>query len=273
MEKTKMDHEKLYRLIQTIAVIGMFASVALAIMMSFNVLKYSAAMLSLVLVILVVSISCMMVLPWVKQLSKSEFKILCYVMFGLTAFSCVLWAADIIVGVKIADAVKAENAAQLLGQLKFLQISLFLTFQIVVANSVASCVVKYRKTMVAFQVITYISNLYIDLYGSIALFCVKISNDGLSFANNVSFISNKISIMFAVMALAFVIISNWVVKRMDKRRQRDALAPMFEDDKKQNQAGEKTVQQKLKELKEMLDNNLISEEEYAKKRDDLINQL
>ena len=60
---------------------------------------------------------------------------------------------------------------------------------------------------------------------------------------------------------------------MDKCRQLDALALMFEDDKKQNQAGEKTVQQKLKELKEMLDNNLISEEEYTKKRDDLINQL
>lgn len=273
MEKSKMNNEKLYRLIQTIAVIGIFVTVALAIMMSFKVINYTSVTLSIVLIVLIVSVSCMMVLPWVKQHSKGEFKILCYVMFALTAFSCVLWVADIIVGVKMADAVKAENTQQLLGQLKFLQISLFLTFQIIVANSIASCAVKYRKTMIAFQAITYISNLYIDFYGSYALWFVKIGNDGLSFASNYGFLTNKISIMFAVMALAFVAISNGIIKRMDKRRQRDALAPMFDDNKKQNNIDEKSVQQRLKELKEMLDNNLISEEEYAKKRDELINQL
>ncbi len=273
MEKTKFNHEKLYRLIQTISVICMFASVALAIMMSFEFIKYSAAMLSLILIILVVSVSCMMVLPWVKQHSKGEFKILCYVMFGLIAFSCILWAIDIIVAVKIADAIKSENAELLLGQLKFLKISLIITFQVIVTSSIASCVVKYRKTMIAFQVITYVSNFYIDLYGTYALACVRIGNDGFAFTGNLTFLTNKISIMFAVMAFAFVIISNFVVKRMDKRRQREALAPMFDDDKPAKQKGEKSVQQKMKELKEMLDNNLISEEEYARKRDELIDQL
>ena len=273
MEKTKLSNEKLYRLIQTIAVVGMFASVALAILMSFEVLKYSAAMLALVLIILVVSASCMMALYWVRQLSRGDFKILCFVMFGLIAFSCILWAVDIIVCVKIADAIKAENAAALVGQLNFLKVSLILTFQIVVVNVIASCVVKYRKTMILFQVIMYVSNIFIDFYGTYALASVKLTNDGFSFTGNAKFLTNKYTIMFAVIAFAFVLISNFVVKSMDKRRMRESLAPMFGNDKAPQQDDGKSVQQKLKELKEMLDNNLISEEEYAKKRDELINQL
>ncbi len=276
MEKQKMSHEKLYRLIQTIAVIGLFASVALAIMMSFKVLPYSTATLSIVLVVLVISASCMMVLPWVKQLSKGEFKILCYVMFGVAAASCILWTADVIVGVNMVNTIQDSSSAAAISQLRFLKVSLILSFQFIVACSVASFVVKYRKTMVAFQVITYISNLYIDFYGSYALACIKITNDGLSFVGSTAFIGNKFAIMFAVMALAFVSISNAVIRSMDRRRQREALAPVFESQEKQTAAtalNGKSVQEKLKELKSMLDDKLITEEEYAKKRDELINQL
>ena len=276
MEKQKMSHEKLYRSIQTIAVICLFASVALAIMMTFKVLPYSTVMLAIVLIVLVISASCMMVLPWVKQLSKGEFKILCFVMFGVAAASCILWTADVIVGVNLASTIQDASSTVALSQLKFLKVSLILSFQFIVACSIASFVVKYRKTMIAFQVITYISNLYIDFYGSYALACVKVTNDGLTFVGSSAFITNKFAIMFAVMALAFVAISNAVIRSMDKRRQREALAPVFESQEKQTEANAsngKSVQEKLKELKSMFDNNLITEEEYAKKRDELINQL
>lgn len=284
MDKQKLSHEKVYRLIQTIAVICMFASVALAIMMAFQVIKYTPAILAIVLVILVISVSCMMVLPWVKQLSKGEFKVLCYVMFAIAAISCVLWTADVIVAVNLATTINKDVAnAVIFGQLRFIKISLIITFQLIVTSLIASFVVKYRKTMIAFQVITYISNLYIDFYGSYALTCVVSTNDGLQFIGNTNFITNKISIMFAVMALAFVTISNAVVRSMDKRKRRDALAPMFESQDKQDAQAStqstndvkdgKPVQQKLKELKNLLDNNLITEEEYAKKRDELIDQL
>ncbi len=271
MEKSK-NNEKLYRLIQTIAIVGMFVSVALVIMMGFEYIKYSSGMLALVLIILVVSVCCMMTLPWVKVLSKGEFKILCYVMFGLTAFSCILWIVDIIVGIKIADAIKAENAGLLIGQLRFLKISLIISFQIIVTNSIATFVVKYRKTMIAFQVVTYISQLFLDFYGSIALASVKIGNNGFEPIANAGFLSNKLTIMFAIMALAFVAISNGIIRNMDRRRQREGV-PMFGDDKLAKQKDDKSVQAQLKELKSLLDQNLITEEEYAKKRDDLINQL
>lgn len=278
MEKSK-NNEKLYRLIQTIAIVGMFVSVALVIMMGFEYIKYSSGMLALVLIILVVSVCCMMTLPWVKVLSKSEFKILCYVMFGLIGISFILWAIDIVVAINLIDAAKASNSNfNSVASLNFLKISLILTFQVVVATLVASCAVKYRKTMLIFQVITYISNAFIDFYGSYALACIKITKDGINFVGNTTFLTNKITVMFAVMALAFVIISNWIVKRMDKRKQRDALDPMYEDIGKKSKttapASEgKSVQAQLKELKSLLDQNLITEEEYAKKRDDLINQL
>lgn len=280
MEKQKVSHEKLYRFIQTIAIICMFASVGLAILMSFKYIEYSSATLAIVLVILVVSVSCMMVLPWIKQLSKGEFKILCYVMFALIGFSCILWAVDVVIGISIADAIVKSSNTKFVWQLNFLKISLILTFQIIVASSIASCVVKYRKSMIIFQVITYISNLFIDFYGTFALACMHITADGITFSSNIKFLTDKLTIMFAVMALSFVIISNWVVNRMERRRRRDALAPMF-DDFEQNQAkanvnqniSEKSIQQQLKDLKEMLANNLITEEEYARKRDELINKL
>lgn len=279
MEKSKFNHEKLYRLIQTIAIVCMFVSVALVIMMSFGTIKASSGMLAVVLIILVLSASCMTVLPWVKQLSKREFKILCYVMFGLIGVSFILWAIDIVVAINLIDAAKASNSEfNSVASLNFLKISLILTFQVVVATLVASCAVKYRKTMLIFQAITYISNAFIDFYGSYALACIKITKDGINFVGNTAFLTNKITVMFAVMALAFVIISNWIVKRMDKRKQRDALDPMYEDIGKKSKTTApategKSVQEQLKELKSLLDQNLITEEEYAKKRDDLINQL
>lgn len=274
MEKFK--HEKLYRIIQTISIIGMFVSAALAIAMIFYTQLYSPGLLATVLSILVVSVSCTTILPWIKQYSKGEYKILCYVMFAITIASCVLWIIDVIVGVTM---VSTETSS--LAQLRFLKVSLIITFQFVVASTIASFYIKYRKTMVAFQVITYISNLYIDFYGSYALACVRITNDGLKFVGNANFVTNKLAIMFAVIALSFVVISSVVIRSMDKRKQKDALAPMFGSQENQPKVAQnntqqndgKSVQEKLKELKSMLDSNLITEEEYAKKRDELIDQL
>lgn len=271
MEKFK--HEKLYRAIQTISIIGMFVSAALAIAMIFYTQLYSAGLLATLLSILVISVSCITILPWIKQYSKGEYRILCYVMFGITIASCILWIVDVIVGITMVN-----TATSTVAQLKFLKVSLIITFQFIVASTVASFFIRYRKTMIAFQVITYISNLYIDIYGSYALACVRITGDGLSFVGNSGFVTNKLSVMIAVIAMAFVIISSVVIRSMDRRKQRDTLGPMFGSQEKPQQTATasndgRSVQEKLKELKSMLDNNLISEEEYAKKRDELINQL
>lgn len=271
MEKFK--HEKLYRAIQTISIIGMFVSAALAIAMIFYTQLYSAGLLATLLSILVVSVSCITILPWIKQYSKGEYRILCYVMFGITIASCILWIVDVIVGITMVNTETSTVA-----QLKFLKVSLIITFQFIVASTVSSFFIRYRKTMIAFQVITYISNLYIDIYGSYALACVRITGDGLSFVGNSGFVTNKLSVMIAVIAMAFVIISSVVIRSMDRRKQRDILAPMFGSQEKPQQAATasndgRSVQEKLKELKSMLENNLITEEEYAKKRDELINQL
>lgn len=295
MGKTK--NQKVYGIIQGIAIACVFVSLGLFVAMIFDVIPYSAGVFALVLIIGIISGSCMTVLPWVRQYSKKEFTILCYVMFGLSAVSCILWIADAIVAVQIADAVKANNTAKYVGQLKFLRTSLILTFQIIVANAVSACVVKYRKSMIPFQVITYLSHLYIDLYGTILLASISINNSGLNLKGANGFLSNKIAIMFAVLALAYVGVSNAIIQRMDRRRHRDALAPVTEqevpadpspvdygnasteevfgysDYTEQKPAAERSVQERLRELDDLFSGNLISAEEYEQKRAEIMKDL
>lgn len=277
----KTSHEKTYRIIQTCSIIGLFASVALVVMMTFGFLPSNSVTLCLVSIVAIISTSCMLIMPWIKQLGRGEFKTLCYVMFGLTIACCLLWIADIIAMTKMLNGNNSDSANFVI--MRFLKISLIISFQFIVANTIASTFVRFKKSMIAFQVITYISNLYIDLYGSYALACIQIANGDIKFVGNAQFVTSKISVMFAVMALLFVVISAAVIQRMDKRRRADTLAPIYEDVKKSNstetQSAEKiespaqSVQEKLKELKSLFDNNLITEEEYEKKRQEYLNQL
>ena len=141
------------------------------------------------------------------------------------------------------------------------------------------------------------SHLYIDLYGTILLASIAINDSGLSLQGAKGFLSNRIAIMFAVLALAYVGVSNAIIQRMDRRRQRDALAPVtdqeapvdptpadygnasteevfgYSDYTEQKPAGERSVQERLRELEDLFSGNLISAEEYERKRDEIMKDL
>ena len=78
-----------------------------------------------------------------------------------------------------------------------------------------------------------------------------------------------------IIALAFICISNAVIKRTDKKRISEIADKHTEaeDIANTNPQPEKTPNEKLQELKQLYENELISKEEYEKKKAEILDKM
>ena len=80
MEKQKQNN--IYKLVQTIAIIGIFAAVAILVLGFTEVFKLTSGLFVVVGVIGVICGCCLLAAPWVRRLERNEFKILSWVFIG-----------------------------------------------------------------------------------------------------------------------------------------------------------------------------------------------
>lgn len=307
-EYLKPDGGKLYKIINSCAIIGLFVAVGLFVLMIVGTIDWSSAKVGLTLAIAIVCFCCILALPWVRKLEQGEFKIMSYVFLGLVALCCILWIiADIVVINQyraIRDAVKNEIsgaesekfARGLLKALNYLKFTTFVTIQFSVASFISSVIIKLRRTLIPFQAIAYASYAVCDFWISGLLLSLKINSNvqfkggsldlGDVFSLNESFIKFLVSkgmLTVLLLAISYVIISNVVIKKQEQRRMKNAASdlafskPIADDTsasiKQEEEVKVESSEEKLLTLKKMYENELITKEEYEAKKSEILKDM
>jgi len=298
---------KVYKAINSISIIGLFIAVGLIVLMITKTIDVSANMTGIIIAIGILCFSCVTALPWIRRIERGEFKKLSYVFLGLVIISCVLWiAADIVVitqykvlkntfasNTTLPDEERLKVLSNLFSSLNFLKVALFLTIQFSIASFVATTVTKYGKTMLAFQVITYLSYLFVDFWISGLLFSFSIKSDFSAIQGSdvlsevfylnkefLEFLINKAVLTILALAVVYVGISNAVMKRQDQRKLNYALQDMGDGvetpiagQEEQSAEQKESVEERLEKLKKMYESEIITKEEYEQKRAEILKDL
>lgn len=276
------NKEKIYKSIQTIAIIGLLVALSLLVLAFSEVLTFSSGLLVLIASIATVCGCCLLACPWIRRLENNDFKILSYVFLGLIFVVCVLWVICIFQIQRIyklagdETLTDEEGSKAMIGILRFFKVSAIISIQFVTASTIASTIAKYRKTYLPIQAIMYASHLFVDFYVTFFMCCITTVNGELKINDNLEILGSKFMVVLFVLALLYVIITNAVLKRIEGKRMVNLTEDISRGKDISHEASDtkpETAEDKLKSLKTMYEKDLITKEEYEAKRSEIIKDL
>ncbi len=265
---------KLYRTINTVSIVGLFAAVVLGVLSIMGIIKFNRYIVGVILTIGALCLGCVLMLPWIRRLEHKELKIVSLVFIALDALVPILWTICIWIVIGVTS-----GGTMSVGLIKFIQAVLIISVQFAVASYIATGITKYKKTMIVFQAIAYTCYMYVDFIITYFLCCLNFGGKEI-FVDKIGLLSSIwIWAIFAIAAI-FTGISNGIMYRSDIRRIRDTMDDMHLQKPQNTDAQAEPVatpaesaEEQLNKLKSLLDKNLITEEEYNKKREEIINKL
>lgn len=278
------EDNRLYKLVSNIAIIGVFVSVAILVLGIFKIFEMNSFIFGIVATIAVLSIACFLLLPWVRRFGKGESKKISLVFMVLIIACAVLWLVCVYMFIGIYNKSKVDgfDAKSLVTPLNFVKATLIISMQFLMASLVAETVIRYRKKMIVFQAITYLSNLFFDFYITFFLGCLSISNEGMALSDKAKILGNKFMVVMFVISIIYMAISSAIMKKQEAKRFTLAVQDNYDMDGQRRSKDEKaeevqpavqSPEEKLESLKNMLDKNLISQEEYDKKREEILKDM
>ena len=277
---------KLYRTLSSIAFIGVFIAMGIIVLSIMGTIPaLNATLWGIVASFAIICLGIISTLPWIRRIEKNEFKKVSIIFVAFIAACAILWL--ICLWLIIAMILK-EDPSSSLWFLLILQIAIVLSLQLMVATFVGNVLIKCGKTMIVVQVISYLSYLFVDFYLSFLVCSVVIDPTG---ANQVSLnetmasvITNFTVVTIFVLAVVYSLIANSIIKSIENRRVKamteEALLRNVQQNNQQLTQQNapiapqtETAEDKLAKLKDLYDKHLITEEEYNKKRNDILSQL
>lgn len=277
--KTKDNKFSLYGLIQTISIVGLFIAVGIIVLSSVGTFKLSSGLIQFIGIIAVICLCGLMSLVWARNLERGKAKVVSIVFLGIIAFVCILWIIAICIVMGLIRKGDTISEKELANTIRFIKIVLIISVQFICGTTIGSVITRYGKSMLVFQVIMYISNIIVDLYVSGWLLLFKIDGTDIAFNSSsglFSFLTSNAVYPIAILALAYVSLSNSIIKRIELKRQKYQIENYGDriDQKEENATQPvKDNKQKLVELKSMLDDGLITQEEYDEKRKKLLEEM
>ena len=149
-EKAPVDGGKLYKIINTCSIVGLFVTVGLVVLMIMGTIKCTSSVVGIVAAIAILCFSCVLALPWIRKIENNEFKVLSYVFLGIVALSCLLWIISDIVIISQYKVIKAASLKDeltneestklfnsLVSSLNYLKTAVFISIQFSVVSFVA----------------------------------------------------------------------------------------------------------------------------------------
>ena len=281
----------LYRTLVSIAIVGVFLAAGIIVLGTTGTFKLSAGLFGTAAMIGILCLGILSALPWVKKIEENKYKMVAFVFIGLIAACMVLWIISDWLIVSIVNRGAAgediENTAYAL--LWFIKIAIILSLQLMLANVVAMLVLKYRNTMIAFQVITYASYAFIDFYLTFLFMCIRLFRNSsgepdVALSESFGILGSQPMVTLLILAIVYAAISSSIVKSVEARRLRrmtndyyngrdlDETNPINNEEPKEEPKVE-TTEEKLAKLKKLYEQELISKEEYEQKRADLLKDL
>lgn len=266
MIKNKSKKFNAYALTTNLLIVGLFLAVGFIALIATGVISASTLSLNIVLILAFICLLGVANLPWVKRLQNKEHKIFSIIILTVSAVMLVLWSVTSVLTVNcIFNAI--NDATFSISIVKLLRIVLIISMQYIITLLVSGCVLRYKKSYIPLQVIMYSSNLFLDFYATYFFLCLRISaEEGLTLSSNISLLLVKpmwvtliISVLFTSLCYSLI---RWIEYSKLKRITNNSK--LLEDD---------SITIKLSKLNELKENNIISEEEYNKRKEDILSNI
>ncbi len=267
----------IYGFLQTVSIIGFALVIALFVFGFQGYFKLNRITTTVLLIVAVLCFCLTLILPWLKRYQLKMNRIICFVFFGLITLMAVLWIVAIILIVNLVNKGDAATIENSIGTLNYLKAVLVISVQFGIASLIANTMVKYKARLIAFQAILYASILYCDFYLTSLCLCISFGSGTLQF-NFLPYLANRLVVTILIVALIFTAICLGILGRVNRRKGGKMVEGFdYVDDTEvaEHKQAIKSAgaQEKLAELKEMLDKKLITEEEYKKKKEDILNKM
>lgn len=284
---------KIYKIVQLTSISVFLIALILLILKVFQLLDINYKAIGVVLSVGVIGLAGFITLPWVRifeSIKEKQFKITAIVFMALTGVCAILWIASVwqLVGIfeNVVEDMEDELITSLVNSFNIIRASLIVSLQFVIASGIATNIVKYRKTLLPFQIMYGVSSLYMDFYFTLLLTSITVTQSGVTINPTATFFLTYWQWLTAllIIAVALSIFPGIIFRRADRRRLLAAkkehikeLAEEAEEKKdepaSQPAASNDTTEEKLQKIKALLDNGLITQEEYDAKRADILNEI
>lgn len=274
---------KLYKIMASISMLGVFLAAGILVLATTQVLKISAGLFGTVVMIGILCIAIVSTLPWIRRIEKNEYKTVAIAFISVIGACALLWIiSDWLVVAMITN----HNAT--IALLWVVKIAVILSLQLMVADVVAMMYLKFGKTYLPFQIITYLSYGFIDFYLTFLFCCIHISGEDISLSPAFGILGSKWMITLIVLAVVYAAISNSILKNIQARRLRNMVND-YSDGKLDGQTDEdvlkkeeneevkdepkETPAEKLEKIKKLYEQELITKEEYEAKKSEILKDL
>ncbi len=283
-----MDLKKkfnLFKLLQNVAVIGLFLVVGLGVLFGTNILPRTSYAIEFTFIAGLLLLGILIVLPWAKYLEQKEYKIVSLVFLIATAICVILWELSTIL---IFSAYRNQTGNA--GIIQLVRITLVISIQVIIASFIGKFIIKYHAKYIPFQVIAYMSMLFLDFYLSTLLFGIQIGTDEITFSSNISnlLFHNRVILGFLILSAVYLGVAYGVINEARKRRVRNTilaknrklnkdigLMDLDDEDEEdlKNAPVANDAEAQLEKIKSMFDKGLITKEEYDAKRQTIIDKM
>lgn len=277
LKENNKNQSKLYGILSNVSITGLFISVALIVLITTQVIKLNSVIVTIIALFLASCIACVLGLPWAKRLENKKHKKICIAFLIAVAVCYILWVVCIFLVMNILVKADSQTASTLNGSLTFIKISIIITMQFMVASLIGNVVTKYKKALLPFQVITYISNIFVDFYFTFFMLCLKIDETkAIQINSNAKFLTSKAMIVLIILAVLFTAISNKLMRVIETRKLKNITEDMLPTrviGNENDEVNEDSMEAKLEKIKNLYEKQLITKEEYEEKRAEIIKNL
>ena len=281
----KNESGKFYKVVNIIAILGIFIVAGAIILAVFGLFPFNLVTMGIMGTITSITIGCWVMMPWVACFEQNKYKKRAIVFISLDAGIALFWIVVMFIMI-------IGNASQKLdgvGMLKLVQIAILVTLQFFIVTTVANTILRYGKRLLIVQIIGYISIVYLDVYFSILLIGMKITEEnGLQLASYATeIILNPLVLALAVIAFAFASTAFAIIYRGYKKQRSLGMTSQemadsacgertiseIADENNKSAKKEESAEEQLQKLQSLLDKKLISQKEYDEKRKRIIDNL
>ncbi|MDE6618562.1 MAG: SHOCT domain-containing protein [Clostridiales bacterium] len=289
----KAGDGKIYKLVQLISILVIIVAVAVLIFGITGMISLGSTGTGLVCTVGVIGIGAFAALPWVRvleALKAKRYRITAIVFLAISGVCIILWIICVWLIINLVNTAASgsidstgaviDYAKDIIGTLNTIRAVIIVSIQLTVSSFIAKNVIKYNKTLIPYQVMSGVSQVYFDFFICLLLTAFTITQKGEFLISDTAEWLTK-AWPYALLAISFIlsIFSSVVFRRVDRRNMMKYAAGQLNDESENKTAvtpaetDATPVDEKLAKIKDLLDKGLISQEEYDKKREDIINSI
>lgn len=287
---SRINEGKLYKTIQFIAISIFLVAAALIVLEICQLIELGYTANGIILTVGAIGGGGFTALPWIRvfeRINDKRFKITAIVFMALLGACVILW---IICGWQIIGLIQSgiENSEGevldgLVNSLNTIKFSLIVSLQFVIVSDIAMKIIKYRKTLLPYQIMSALAFAYIDFFCTLLLTSVTITKEGFELSESATLLTNTWTYALLVIACLLSIFPNIVFRRTDRRRLITTANEALENSNKPDKFGKTerhretgsndSVEEKLRKIQNLLNSGIITQEEYEQKRKDILDDI